>query len=127
MSRQVEYATKIFDLRSARETLNFVLQLFNFVQVAIEDNGTLRDPQQKVGALKSQVKAMKLKALTKRKAEGGTEDERPAKKPKTGDEAVNSGILSDAAIMEKVECAGYTIPPEDEIFESLLPVSVSFP
>jgi hypothetical protein len=102
-----------------------VLQLFNFVQVAIEDNGTLCDPQQKVGVLKLQ--AMNLKALTKRKAEGDAEDERPAKKPKTGDEAADSGILFDAVIMGKLECARYTIPPEDEIFKSLLPVSVSFP
>jgi len=36
---------------------------------------------------------------------------------------VESDILSDVAIMEALKCTGYTIPPEVENFESLLPLT----
>jgi hypothetical protein len=39
---------------------------------------------------------------------------------------VENDILSDEAILEALERAGYTIPPEVEGFKSLLPVRVSF-
>ena len=40
---------------------------------------------------------------------------------------MESDILFDVAIMEALECAGYTIPPGVEGFKSPFPVSASFP
>jgi hypothetical protein len=129
-SRQVKYVSDTFDLKNTKDTFDFVFRLYNFVEVANENDRTLRDPWQNLGMLHSEVKDMKLRVWTtrKRKTEGDdAAGNRPPKKPRTGNGAVESDILSDVAIMEALKCTGYTIPPEVENFESLLPVSVSFP
>jgi hypothetical protein len=49
------------------------------------------------------------------------------KKPRNEGGRVGSDIVSDVALLEALKRAGYTIPDEDENFESCLPVRVSFP
>jgi hypothetical protein len=132
-SWQVNYANDTFDLKNAHDTFRFVFRLYNFVEIAVEDDGTLREPWHKVSVLDTQVKNMGLAALTtpgaKRKAEGdgNAAGGKRSKNARTGNEDAEHDILSDVAIMEEVKSAGYTIPPEDEDFKPLLPVSVSFP
>jgi hypothetical protein len=129
-SRQVKYVQENFDLKNAKRTFAFVFRLYNFVEVANEDDRTLRDPWQNVGKLHSEVVGMKFRALMTRKRKTRGDDDagnKSSKKPRNESGPVESDILSDVAIMEALKCAGYTIPPEVENFKSLLPVSVSFP
>ena len=108
---------EIFELDSTKRVFDFVFRLYNFVEVASEDDRTLRNPWVNVGKLHSEVEGMNLRALTTPRLKTEGDDDGP----------MESDILSDVAIMEALQCAGYTIPPEVEGFKSLLPVSVSFP
>jgi hypothetical protein len=127
----VVHVTETFDLTITHRAFEFVFWLYNFVEVADEDNRTLRDPLQRVIKLHSEVGGMSIPTLTgllKRKAPDNDDagNEKPKKRLK-GQAPRNNDILSDVAIMEALKCAGYTIPPEDEEFTPLLPASVSFP
>ena len=111
--------TEIFDLTIAKDLFDFVFRLYNFVEVAIEDDRTLLDTWMNVGKLHSEVKGMNLRALTTQKHETEGDDD-------ADNGPMESDILSDVALMEALDCAGYTIPPEVQGFKSLLPVSASF-
>ena len=122
--------TEDFDLKITKRLFAFVFRLYNFVEVAMEDDRALDNPFTRVGELRSEVRGMGYPALTTLKRKSSEDDDagtRRSKRPRTGKGAMESDILSDAAIMEALECAGYTIPPEVENFKSLLPVSTSFP
>ena len=122
--------TDNFDLKITKDLFAFVFRLYNFVQVAVEEDRGLLDMWTTVGELHLEVNRMGYPALTTRKRKTAEDDgasTRRSKRPRTGKRAMESDILSDRAIMEALECAGYTIPPEVENFRSLLPVSISFP
>ena len=109
----------------ARSTL-----CFNFVSLAVEGNSTLRNPIGNGGMLHSEVARMKLPSLTTQKREtrvDGDAGNGPSKKPRNEGGDVESGILSDVAILEALKRARYTIPDKVDGFELLLPVRVSVP
>ena len=123
---QVEYVMDRFDLKDAEATFKFVFRLYNLVSLANEDNKTLGEVKRSVDELCLDVKRMGLPTLTirKRKTEKGNDS---TKKSKNADGPIETDLLSDIAILEALEGAGYTIPPEVEGFVSLLPVRASFP
>jgi hypothetical protein len=132
--RQVKYVEKCFDLKNAKTTFDFVFQLYNFVSLANEDDTTLPNASRDVAKLYSAVKQMGLGSITSstsnRKRKTRVDDgagNRPSKKPRNKGGSVENDILSDVAILEALECAGYTIPEEVEGFKALLPVRVSSP
>ena len=100
-----------FDLSDPKQTFDFLFQLYNVVSMANEDNDTLGKSDDEINKLLSGFTQMKLPVL------------------RTGNRktAGESDIFSDVAILEALECSGYTIPPEDEEFTPLLPVRISFP
>jgi len=129
-SRQVEYVEKIFDLKKAKSTFEFVFQLYNVVSLANEDSETLHDSSVVVAKLHSDVHAMGLPALTagtaqKRKHDDDGAGNGQSKKPRNEGGAVENEILSDGAILVALKRASYTIP--DDVDDVLLPVRVSFP
>jgi hypothetical protein len=131
-SRQVKYVQETFKLTNAKSMLDFVFRLYNFVSLANEDNHTLRDPAPTVGKLHQDISKMNLPALTTRihkMKDDDNADNGSSKKPRNEGRGghTDNDILSNVAILEALKGAGYTIPPEVEGFESLLPVRVSFP
>jgi len=121
-----------FDLTDAKKTFDFLFQLHNLASLA-NGNDALQQPFDKLAKLESDIKALKFPTLTsvssrKRKArsDDGTSNGPPRKRGMESGH-VESDTLFDAVILEELERAGYTIPPEVENFESLLPVRVSFP
>ena len=130
-----------FDLTDAKRTFDFVFRVYNFVSLATEDNNNLRDPWHNVAKLHSEVTQMKLPSFTALNQKYNTRDgdDRDILSDVPGDNNdVNAlshvtrrdpgdDILSDDAILEAMERAGYTIPSLPEGFGSLIPVRVSFP
>ena len=122
-----------FDLKDAERTFDFVFQLYNFVSLANEDNITLHKPFDQLVKLDLHIKGLQFPSLTgvsNRKRKTRDDGDAGTGSPKKGRREggpVESDIFSDVAILEAVESAGYTIPPEVENFKSLLPVRVSFP
>ena len=123
---QVKYVMDQFDLKDPEATFKFVFRLYNLVLLAGEDNKTLGEVKRSVDELCLDVKRMGLPTLTirKRKTEKANDS---TKKSKNADGSIESDLLSDVAILEALEGAGYTIPPEVEGFVSLLPVRASLP
>ena len=132
MSRQVRYVVQDFNLQDAMETFDFVFQLHNLASLANRDNGTLQQPFNTLAKLDSCIKELKFPSLStvgrKRKLRNNDDTGNgPPRKQGTKSGRVEGDTLFDVAILEALECAGYTIPPEDEHFKTLLPVRVSFP
>ena len=100
-----------FDLSDPKQTFDFIFQLYNVVSMANEDNDTLGKSGDEVNQLLLGFTQMKLPVL------------------RTGNlkRAGESDILSDVAILDALEWAGYIIPSEDEEFTLILPVSISLP
>jgi hypothetical protein len=130
--RQINYTEEFFDLKNPNTTFDFMFRLYNLVSLANEDNTILSNAPGKVAKLYSAVKQMGLQSITsitsnrKRTRVDGNAGDRPSKKPRNNGGSVESDILSDVAILEALERAGYTIPEEVEGFKVLLPVRVSF-
>lgn len=118
-----------FDLTTGKRAFDLLFRLFNFVSMAKEDNGTLRNTLQNVSMLHANVNQMKLPSLTSLKRKRGDDDPGNGSSKKQKDEGrlVGSDILSNVAVLDALERAGYTIPGEVEGFKSLLPVRISFP
>jgi len=119
-----------FNLQNPKTVFNFVFRLYNFVSLAVEDNRTLQNCNHQVGKLYLDVDGMSLPGMTtlfqKRKRDDDA-SKGPRKKSKSADTPVENEILSDVALMEKLERAGCTIPPEVDGFTTLLPVRVFLP
>jgi hypothetical protein len=121
------------DLTNAMSTFDFVFRLYNFVSLANGDNNALRDPFRSVAKLHVAISNMRLSSLTTknpRKRKTRVDDDAgngPSKKARNDGGPVESDIVSDVVILEALKRAGYTIPDEDERFELLIPVRVSFP
>jgi hypothetical protein len=128
----VKYVDHSFDLKIDSCAFNFVFQLFNFVSMANEDSHTLCNAPDNVAKLHADITQMSLPTLTalanqKRKRNDDDAGNGSSKKKRSEGGPVESDILSDVAILEALERAGYTISGEVEGFESLLPVRTSFP
>ena len=126
--RQVKFVVEEFDLNNTKKTFEFVFWLYNSVALACEDNQNLRNPLGNVAKLYTDVEQMKLPALTTRKRKAKGDDDAgggPPKRARNEGGVVESDIRADAANLEALKRAGYTIPKEVEGFESLLPVRVS--
>jgi len=121
-----------FNLTDAKTTFDFLFQLHNLASLA-NGNDTLQQPFDKLAKLALDIKALQFRTLTnisslKRKTRNDDgAGNGPFKKRGMEGGHVESDTLFDVAILEELEHAGYTIPPEVENFESLLPVRVSFP
>src|SRR5258708_3677945 len=108
-SWQVQYVVETFDLQDAERTFDFVFRLYNFVSLANEDNKTLQKPRINVVKLYSNVENMGLSSLTAAQRR---------RRPDDGEGGpLESDILSDVAILDVLERAGYTIRKEVEGFE----------
>ena len=118
-----------FNLTDAKTTFDFLFQLHNLASLA-NGNDTLQQPFDKLAKLALDIKALQFRTLTnisslKRKARNDDgAGNGPFKKRGMEGGHVESDTLFDVAILEELERAGYTIPPEVENFESLLPVRV---
>jgi hypothetical protein len=121
---------EIFDLKDAKCTFDFVFQLYNFVSLAHASNNNLDDSLRRVVKLRSDVVQMGIPSLTSQKRKARGEDDAgdgPSKKPRNEGGHVESDVLSDVALLEALDRAGYTIPNDVEDSDVLLPVCVSFP
>jgi len=120
-----------FDLQNAKSTFDFVFWLYNFVALASENNSTLHNLNVNLAKLTLDVEGMGLPALTSRVPKCGRGDSgvgnEPPKKQKNQGGDVESDTPFDVAILEVLNCAGYTIPDVVEEFKPLLAVRVSFP
>jgi hypothetical protein len=116
-----------FDLKDPKKVFEFVFQLYNFVSLANEDNNSLDDSFTKVTKLCLDVRERELPALATLCGKRKTRDNDDMgtgsfKRSNNAGGPVESDILSDVAILEALERAGYTLEPEVEGFTALLPV-----
>ncbi|CAG8722127.1 729_t:CDS:2, partial [Acaulospora colombiana] len=107
------------------DTFKFMFSLYNFIQLAKDAHGNLEQALHCLGEVKIYVEKMKLKRLTmnhKRKTDNHTDNWTSNKRRKL-DEPADSEVVCDAANLEALDRAGYTIPEEIEGFESLIPLN----
>jgi hypothetical protein len=101
---------KRFDLKDAKSTFEFVFWLYNFVSVAKEENTTLSKPYENLVKLGSDVKAWYASSLSAAHNDDAANGK--SKKPRNNGPRAQNLALSDMAIQEALDCAGYTIPKE---------------